>query len=48
MRDSVEAGRIVVYGSEANVALVIDPDGEGVPVGDQDPLADVEFLFVED
>jgi hypothetical protein len=35
--------RVVVHGSETDVALFVDPDREGVPVGYHDPLTDVKF-----
>ena len=33
----------VVLSSESDVALLIEPDCQGIPVGDQYPLPDVEL-----
>ena len=34
---------LIVLRREANVAFLIEPDGQGVPVGDEDPLSDVKL-----
>ena len=37
---------VVVHHGESDVALRIDPNGKGIPVGYEDPLPYVEFLLV--
>ena len=47
----VSVGNLVeveVGGREADVGLGVDPDGERVPVSDEDPLADVELATLHD
>jgi hypothetical protein len=39
---------VVVEDGEPHVALLIVPDYEGVEVGDQHPLPDVEFALADD
>ena len=35
---------VVVDGRESDVALPVDPYGQGVPIGDEHPLANIELL----
>lgn len=37
----------VLLGAEAEVAVLIEPDGQGVPVSDQEPLPDVELTVID-
>jgi len=39
----VELGVVVVFGAEAEVALVVKEELQRRPVGDNNPLADVEL-----
>lgn len=42
----VKVFQCVLLGAEAEVAVLIEPDGQGVPVGDQEPLPDVELTVI--
>lgn len=44
----VEFGDIVVDRGKTNVALCVDPNGQRVPVSNQNPLANIEFLLFYD
>ncbi len=39
--------RVVVAGWETEVGLLVKPDCQGVPIGHEDPLADVVFTFLD-
>lgn len=38
--------RIIVHESKPDVGLVEDPDRQRVPIGDEHPLPDIEFLLI--
>ena len=44
----VESGDVIVDGREPDVALVVYPHGQRVPVSDEHPLPDVELLPAHD
>lgn len=47
MNGLVKVLQRVLLGAEAEVAVLIEPDGQGVPVSDQEPLPDVELTVID-
>jgi hypothetical protein len=42
-----QLGSIVFLGTETDITLFIEPYLEGVPIGDHDPLSDVELAVLD-
>lgn len=44
----VEVVERVLLGTEAEVAVLVEPESEGIPVRDQEPLTDIKLSVVDE